>query len=387
VNLVGQLSPFVIVAILLLSVAGGLGVGWYFGRQRRLRSRPSRALEEGLEALQAPTTAPETAVQVARPEPGLIERLALGLTRTREALAQRLDAVFSRSLIDDAFYVSLEEALIQADVGAGASHRIVDDVRRDARASGLREPSLVRGLLRGIIVERLSRLDPGLRPWSADGPHVILVVGINGGGKTTTIGKLAARFTLEGRRVLLGAGDTYRAGAIEQLSIWADRAGVGIVTAAEGADPASVLYDTAHAAIARGYDTVIADTAGRLQNRRDLMDQLSKAMRALAKAIPGAPHEVLLVLDATIGQNALSQARIFGEVVGVTGLVLTKLDGTAKGGVVVAVCEDTGLPVKFIGVGEKIDDLRPFDAADFVDALLGETRVSPGFRGGEPTGG
>jgi fused signal recognition particle receptor len=210
-----------------------------------------------------------------------------------------------------------------------------------------------------------------IAPQPAEGPLVILVVGVNGGGKTTTIGKLAARYTAAGKKVMLGAGDTFRAGAIEQLGVWAERAGADIVAHAEGADPAAALYDSLEAARARGHDVVICDTAGRLQSRKPLMDQLGKVTRVIGKAVPGAPHEVLLVLDATIGQNALSQARVFGEVVGVTGIVLTKLDGTAKGGVVVAVRSETGVPVKFVGVGEQVDDLRPFDAAGFAQALLG----------------
>jgi fused signal recognition particle receptor len=264
-------------------------------------------------------------------------------------------------------------------VGAQASRRIVEGVRDDVKRQGITDPSAIRGLLRHRLVERFAGLDSALAPRPVGEPYVILVVGVNGGGKTTSIGKLAARFVREGRKVLLGAGDTYRAGAIEQLGVWAERAGADIVTASEGADPAAVLYDTLSAARARGFDTVIADTAGRLQNRRDLMDQLGKVVRVLRKAAPRAPHEVLLVLDATIGQNALSQARLFGEAVGVTGLVLTKLDGTARGGVVVAVCEESRLPIKFIGVGEKVDDLRPFEPEPFVDALLGHTPGQPGF--------
>jgi fused signal recognition particle receptor len=201
-------------------------------------------------------------------------------------------------------------------------------------------------------------------------PHVVLVVGVNGSGKTTTIGKLAARLKMGGKRVLLGAGDTFRAGAIEQLKVWAERADVEIVAQREGADPAAVAHQASEAAVARGVDVVLCDTAGRLQAQKALMDELAKVRRVVGKVIPGAPHEVLLVLDATMGQNALSQARLFKDVAGVTGVVLTKLDGTAKGGVVIAIAAELGLPVKLVGVGEKIEDLRDFDPVAFVDALL-----------------
>ena len=204
------------------------------------------------------------------------------------------------------------------------------------------------------------------------GPHVILVVGVNGSGKTTTIGKLAAHFKGQGKSVILGAGDTFRAGAIEQLKVWGERAGVEVIAQAEGADPAAVAHQTVEAAVARGVDVVLVDTAGRLQAQTALMDELGKVRRVIGRLRPGAPHEVLLVLDATMGQNALSQARLFKDVAGVTGVVLTKLDGTAKGGVVIAIAEEFGLPIKLVGVGEKIEDLRPFDAGAFVDALLPE---------------
>ncbi len=303
--------------------------------------------------------------------PGLFQRLSRGLTRTREVLAGRLQGVFSRSSIDDVFFEELEDALILADVGVGAAGKLVAELRSDVKREGLTEPAALREHLQQHIQDMLSDEGCEIAPQPAEGPLVILVVGVNGGGKTTTIGKLAARYTAAGKKVMLGAGDTFRAGAIEQLGVWAERAGADIVAHAEGADPAAVLYDSLEAARARGHDVVICDTAGRLQSRKPLMDQLGKVTRVIGKAVPGAPHEVLLVLDATIGQNALSQARVFGEVVGVTGIVLTKLDGTAKGGVVVAVRSETGVPVKFVGVGEQVDDLRPFDAAGFAQALLG----------------
>jgi fused signal recognition particle receptor len=224
-----------------------------------------------------------------------------------------------------------------------------------------------------MVKGRLSSLPTALAT-SEGKPLVILVVGVNGSGKTTTIGKLAARYKRAGKSVVLGAGDTFRAGAIEQLKVWAERAGVPIVAHQEGADPAAVCHDTLQSAVAKGIDVAILDTAGRLQAQKALMDELAKVRRVIAKIVPGAPHETLLVVDATMGQNALSQARIFREVAGVTGVVLTKLDGTAKGGVVIAIAEEFGLPVKLVGVGEKIDDLRDFDPPAFADALFPDAR-------------
>ncbi len=348
-------------------------------RERRLPPKLSDSLDEGEPGEARPELAEERAPEErapALPEEdeaaapvGLLGRLARGLARTRELVGGRLDRVFSRQKLDSEFFEELEEVLIMADVGVGASADLVQLLKEDAQERGIATPAELRECLgerlRQVLTDKVE-----IARAEGDGPLVILVVGVNGGGKTTTIGKLAARYSRGGSRVLLGAGDTYRAGAIEQLRIWADRAQADIVAHAEGADPAAVLFDSLQAAKARGHDVVICDTAGRLQSRKPLMDQLGKVTRVLGKAIPGAPHEVLLVLDATIGQNALSQARLFGEVVGLTGLVLTKLDGTAKGGVVVAVRAETGLPIKFVGVGEKVDDLRPFDAQAFVSVLL-----------------
>ena len=238
---------------------------------------------------------------------------------------------------------------------------------RDDAAKG--DEEAMRSKLRAALARELGPAQP-LHPAPDEGPLVFLVVGVNGSGKTTTIGKLAARYMAQGKSVLLGAGDTFRAGAIEQLKVWGERAGVPVIAHQEGADPAAVVFDTVKAGLARGTDVVICDTAGRLQAQKALMDELGKVARVVSKALPGAPHEVLLVLDATIGQNALSQARIFHEVVGVTGVALTKLDGTAKGGVVVAVGHELGLPVKLVGLGEGLEDLRDFDPDAFIDALL-----------------
>ncbi len=255
---------------------------------------------------------------------------------------------------------ALEEALIRADVGARTAAALVAEVG---------ESDDPRGALKAALLSRLSRHDTRISVGPA--PHVVLVVGVNGSGKTTTIGKLAARWKGEGRSVILGAGDTFRAGAIEQLKVWGQRAGVEVIAQQEGADPAAVAHGAVEAAKVRRHDVVVVDTAGRLQAQKALMDELGKIRRVIGKIVPGAPHEVLLVLDATMGQNALSQARLFKDVAGVTGVVLTKLDGTAKGGVVVAIAEEFGLPVKLVGVGEKVEDLRDFDAAAFVEGMVG----------------
>ena len=277
-------------------------------------------------------------------------------------------APMSFDSLDDDFYDRLEESLILADVGMDVALDATEKLRRRAYDDRLLTADQVKGALRDILAEKLevgdSRLDLSTQP------SVILVIGVNGVGKTTSIAKLADHYTREGKKVMLAAGDTFRAAASEQLEIWADRAGVPLVKAGEGADPAAVIFDTVKSATARGYDMVIADTAGRLHNKQNLMNELNKISRILDRELPGASKEVLLVLDGTTGQNGLLQARQFQECAGVTGMVLTKLDGTAKGGVVIAVAQALHIPVKFIGVGEQIDDLMPFDAKSFAEALI-----------------
>ncbi len=290
-----------------------------------------------------------------------------GLGRTRTAFVAALHRVTNSGGSDREQFEALEEALIGADVGVQTSMEIVDAMRE----SGGRTDD-IEGLKKRLRSELLHRMESDCSLATRDeGPLVLLVVGVNGSGKTTTIGKLAHRYVSEGKSVLLAAGDTFRAGAIEQLKVWGERVNVPVIAHQEGADPAAVLFDGIQAGVSRGVDVVICDTAGRLQAQSQLMDELGKVVRVMGKALPGCPHEVLLVLDATIGQNALSQARAFKDVVGATGVVLTKLDGTARGGVVVAVKAEMGLPVKMVGIGEGIDDLRPFDAERFVEALLG----------------
>ena len=254
-----------------------------------------------------------------------------------------------------------------ADVGINTATAICDTLRARVKERGITDPNQIMDLLREVVKEMIDG-DNDLHIDTQ--PSVILVIGVNGVGKTTTIGKIASRLKKEGKSVILGAADTFRAAAIEQLEVWADRAGVPIVKHSEGADPAAVVFDTIAAAKARHADVVICDTAGRLHNKKHLMDELSKISRIIDKGLPGCSKEVLLVLDATTGQNAVNQAREFKEAAGLTGIVLTKLDGTAKGGVVLAIREDLGLPVKFIGVGEQVDDLQPFDAEDFARALF-----------------
>ena len=291
------------------------------------------------------------------------------LAKTRGAFRQRLAEAFGRGRALETLLESLEEVLLGADVGVRTTSRILQSVRE--RCAGEREPSekRVREALRSAIEDVLGSAAANPRTTK---PWVVLVSGVNGVGKTTSIGKLAARARGEGDRVLIVAADTFRAAAIDQIAIWAERVGADLVRHQSGSDPAAVAFDGMKAAVAREMDTVFVDTAGRLHTRENLMEELRKVTRVIAKAIPGAPHEVWLVLDATTGQNAIHQAKVFSEALGVTGIVLTKLDGTAKGGAVLAVREELGVPVLFVGVGEGIDDLRPFDAREFAEGLLGD---------------
>jgi fused signal recognition particle receptor len=301
-------------------------------------------------------------------EDGVVARLRAALFRSREALQGRFDQLFGSRPVDESLFDELEVALLSADVGMPTTVRLLEPLRKLV-AQGERDPDHLRAALRDGMKSVLSAAPASLAPVVSEGPWIILVVGVNGSGKTTTIGKLASQLTQRGRRVMLAAGDTFRAAASEQLQVWAERAGADIVSHREGADPGAVVFDALQAARARGHDVVIVDTAGRLQTRKPLMDQLTKIRRVIDKVIPGGPHETLLVLDGTMGQNALSQARLFHEATPLTGLVLTKLDGTAKGGMVLTLACELALPVQWIGIGEKLEDLRPFDADAFVRAL------------------
>ncbi len=301
---------------------------------------------------------------------GFFSKISAGLKKTRDSIMGSVNSMLHAfTKIDEELFEELEEILIMGDVGAPTSARICEELRRKVKEQGITDPALIKGLLAETVAEML-RGGQELRLTTK--PSVILVIGVNGVGKTTTIGKLAARFRAEGKRVVLGAADTFRAAAIEQLEIWADRSGADIVKHTQGADPAAVVFDSVAAAKARGADVVICDTAGRLHNKKNLMDELAKINRIIDRELPEADKEVLLVLDATTGQNAVNQAREFKNAAGITGIVLTKLDGTARGGVVLAIREDLDVPVKFIGVGEGIDDLQPFDPEDFARGLFEE---------------
>ena len=300
---------------------------------------------------------------------GFFDKIKAGLTKTREALSGTLGSVFSGfSEIDDDFYDELEESLILADLGVETAVKATDLLRKRIREQHLKTTEDAKSALKEILVEMLNVGSTELN--LSTNPSVILVIGVNGVGKTTTIGKIATRLVKEGKDVLLVAGDTFRAAAADQLEIWAERSGASIVRQQEGADPASVVFNGIQSAKAKGSDVIIIDTAGRLHNKTNLMNELNKISRIVERELPGSAREVLLVLDGTTGQNGLIQAKQFKEIAGVTCLALTKLDGTAKGGIVIAVADALQLPVKFVGVGEKADDLMPFEAKDFVDALL-----------------
>ena len=300
---------------------------------------------------------------------GFFDKIKAGLAKTRDAIGATLENVFSGfSEIDDDFYDELEESLILADLGVDTATTAVERLRKVIRQEHYKTTQEAKEALKDILVDMLCVGDPELHLDTK--PSVILVIGVNGVGKTTTIGKLATQFTKQGKNVLLVAADTFRAAAADQLEIWAGRSGASIVRQYEGADPASVVYDGIQAAKARGADVILIDTAGRLHNKQNLMNELNKISRIVNRELPEASREVLLVLDGTTGQNGLIQAKQFKEIAGVTAIALTKLDGTAKGGIVIAVAHDLQIPVKFVGVGEKADDLMPFEARAFVDALL-----------------
>ena len=299
---------------------------------------------------------------------GFFDKIKQGLSKTRDALSNTLGSIFSGSEINDDFYEELEESLILADLGVETSVKAAEMLRKKVREDHLKTAQEAKTALKEILVQMLSQGDTALNLSTT--PSVVLVIGVNGVGKTTTIGKIATRFVNEGKKVLLVAADTFRAAAADQLEIWAQRSGADIVRQNEGADPASVVFDGIHAAKARNSDIILIDTAGRLHNKQNLMNELGKISRIVERELPGAAREVLLVLDGTTGQNALLQAKQFKEVAGVTAMAITKLDGTAKGGIVIAVADSLQIPVKFVGVGEQADDLMPFEAEPFVEALI-----------------
>lgn len=294
-----------------------------------------------------------------------------GLEKTRKGFIEKVsDLVTRRKKIDEEFYEELEEILIGADVGVNTVMDLMDDLRAEVKKRRIEDASDLQPVLSEKLMELLRDDSSNELRENPDGITVILFVGVNGVGKTTTIGKLAHRYKQQGKKVLLAAGDTFRAGAIEQLEVWGERVGVEVIKQQAGSDPAAVMFDAVQAAKQRQADVLLCDTAGRLQNKTNLMEELNKIFRVIQREIPSAPHEVLMVLDATTGQNALSQAKLFGEKSGVTGLVLTKLDGTAKGGIVIAIRQELNLPVKLVGLGEKMEDLQTFDSEQFVHALF-----------------
>jgi fused signal recognition particle receptor len=383
-------SPFAIAFILI--IAGGAGAGLVFigiliqwSLRKALPSRPTHLEIEApsqVELIQpppeiAPEPAPELVEPSAAPEPEQYVapppvvrepvRIGLGLRKTRENFLARIRAALTGSAKIDDIYEGLEEALIAADVGVDASMKISAAVR--AKLGNDNRPDAIRDALKAEIATIMMSADRAPAD-SGDAPLVIMLVGVNGVGKTTTVAKLAARLKSERGSVIVAAADTFRAAAIEQLEVWCDRAGADIIKQSQGSDPAAVAFDAVKAAVARKTGAVLIDTAGRLQTKVNLMEELKKIARVVARELPGAPHETWLVLDANTGQNALSQASIFGDAVPLTGVVLAKLDSTAKGGVVVAVAERLKIPVRFVGLGESIEDLREFDAREFVDALF-----------------
>lgn len=295
-------------------------------------------------------------------------RLKSGLAKTRQHIGGQLASLFGGGKIDADTYEALETILLTADVGVSATQKLLDNLKNRVKRENLEDTTALKQALKTELFAVLSPLEQALDA-NAQHPFVIMLAGVNGAGKTTTIGKLAKRFQSEGKSVLIAAGDTFRAAAREQLQVWGERNNVHVV-ASEGGDPAAVIYDAVNSAIAKKIDVVIADTAGRLPTQMHLMDEIKKVQRVIGKACPNAPHEVLLVLDANTGQNAVTQVKAFDDALGVTGLVLSKLDGTAKGGVIAAIADARPIPVRFIGIGEAIDDLRPFSAQVFVDALF-----------------
>jgi len=300
------------------------------------------------------------------------EKLKTGLSKTHQGFVEKMDRLFlGKKTIDQDVLDELEGLLFEADLGVKTSGQLIEGVRQGLKRGELQEPQKVKEFIKREI---LRILESGEKPLSIDfsqaKPFVMMVVGVNGGGKTTTIGKIAHQYSSQGKKVLVGAADTFRAAAVEQLEVWANRVGADLIKQSKGSDPSAVAFDSIHAAKAREIDLVFIDTAGRLHTKVNLMEELKKMKRIVSRECPGAPHEILLVLDATTGQNAISQAKLFNEAVGVTGIALTKLDGTAKGGIIIGITEELKIPIRYVGVGEGVDDLKEFKATEFVEALF-----------------
>jgi len=300
------------------------------------------------------------------------EKLKKGLSKTHQGFVEKIDQLFlGKKTIDQDLLDELEGLLFEADLGVRTSGQLIEDVRQGLKRGELQEPEKVKEFIKQEI---LGILKSGEKPLSIDfsqtKPFVFMVVGVNGGGKTTTIAKIAHQYSSQGKKVLIGAADTFRAAAVEQLEVWANRVGADLIKQSKGTDPSAVAFDSIHAAKARKIDLVFIDTAGRLHTKVNLMEELKKMKRIIGRECPGAPHEILLVLDATTGQNAISQAKLFNEAIGVTGIALTKLDGTAKGGIIIGITEELNIPIRYIGVGEAVDDLKEFNASEFIQALF-----------------
>lgn len=301
-----------------------------------------------------------------------VEKLKKGLSKTHQGFVEKMDRLFlGKKTIDQDVLDELEGVLFEADLGVKTSTQLIEGVRQGLNRGELQEPEKVKEYIKQEILRVLKSGEKSLSiDFSRTRPFVMMVVGVNGGGKTTTIGKIAHQYSSQGKKILVGAADTFRAAATEQLEVWANRVGADLIKQSKGSDPSAVAFDSIHAALARGTDLVFIDTAGRLHTKVNLMEELKKLKRIVSREYPGAPHEILLVLDATTGQNAISQAKLFHEAIGVTGIALTKLDGTAKGGIIVGITEELKIPIRYIGVGEGIDDLKEFDATEFVQALF-----------------
>ncbi|EHH1100958.1 signal recognition particle-docking protein FtsY [Vibrio parahaemolyticus] len=343
---------------------------------QELEQEPEKAEAAPVEA-EAEAEAEEPQVPVApriqeqeKPTESFFARLKRSLSRTKANIGAGFFGLFSGKKIDDDLFEELEEQLLIADVGMDTTTKIINNLTEKASRGDLKDGEALYGLLKEEMAEILSKVEQPLEIDSSKTPYVILMVGVNGVGKTTTIGKLAKQFQSQGKKVMLAAGDTFRAAAVEQLQVWGERNNVPVIAQHTGADSASVIYDAIEAAKARGVDVVIADTAGRLQNKANLMEELRKIVRVMKKIDDSAPHEIMLTLDAGTGQNAISQAKLFSDVAPLTGITLTKLDGTAKGGVIFAIADQFSIPIRYIGVGEGIEDLRPFETQEFIDALF-----------------
>ncbi len=333
------------------------------------------SVEENIQAPEAAEVVEQGPKSILHEDVGvLFKRLSKGLSKTRGTLVKRVDELFlGKKVIDQELLDDLEEVLITADLGVETTMLLVDDARDKVSRNELADPQALKAVLKEKITEFLVNSDrPAELVMPKQGPFVIMVVGVNGVGKTTTIGKMAHKFVNAGHKVVLVAADTFRAAAVDQIKIWGERINVPVIAQDTGADPSSVVFDGMEYAVKRNFDVVIIDTAGRLHTKVNLMEELKKIKRVIAKKISGAPHEIMLVVDATTGQNALSQAREFGKTVDITGLALTKLDGTAKGGIVVNICREFDIPIRFIGIGEQVDDLRDFDPEEFAEALFAD---------------